>query len=828
MLKASSIRKLANPDDNGFQASARPQPAQDASTAVKMEPKPQERLEALPKTLIRKAWFTMAHLVLEAGSSIAQMDCRDGALTFAMAAMNPQHHFTGLTRHGKAARAAAKTYVLPNLEFKVMDGKTPPIAEGTLDAIINSFNLHDIYSLNRCNDKSVLAALHDQFTYLKQDGILFIEDFPLPPDAYVRLEMPDETRIDFKDHKISIADLLVEYSEKARPFDNMAHRGFYLEELPARFPRTRLFRLPAKWAYEFILRKDNLDRWDEELATEYTFFTERDYRRALRGMGARVLYTAPHWEEQVIKARFDKKFKLFDDGGNALGSPPTSFVSVAQKMNVGKSLVLQERKPLRNQPTGRLQITAMRDDIEGRIHDVICRGVETVEILPYRISDAGILKVYVHEGLPRGLVNAVPRNGPNLDGKRWSGHMTEALALPQEYVHEIKPGDFKSLVRFSQNYLSLKPSLGAELEDGPGFYPAPESIDERIETRYLKIEKPTGAVHLPHVSFDIEGFSTRGRLREIDAQAILNAVGVGLIPSSRLEIQILALYERLGLPYQAWADCPLILKEETPEEVTQLEKIISRLSATDHRYKEVRGTAGQFRTVHATFVDEGQVDGGIEGLASRSMEFAVTEHKSMNVAVILPLTKSINGEVMAGIVEQFLPVPQRYKGNGYIVSCPSLPLPGEITNLEMARKYIAEKFEVPVDCVARMGESFFSHIGVTPQRIYPFAVSTAGASGWRKAGRTHGVTKMTPLYDLWRMLYWDNHDSFMKVVGLAYTSTIGLDSDLSPKYSFSKSLAAEKSRPVSLGSTDMGSSSGGSSSSLSIRPLTDYPEPRGQ
>src|SRR5690606_20134586 len=102
------------------------------------------------------------------------------------------------------------------------------------------------------------------------------------------------------------------------------------------------------------------------------------------------------------------------------------------------------------------------------------------------------------------------------------------------------------------------------------------------------------------------------------------------------------------------------------------------------------------------------------------MEFAVTEDKSMNIAVILPLTRKINGEVMAGIVEQFLPVPQRYKGNGYIVSCPSLPLPKEITNIEMARKFIAEKFEVPIDCVARMGESFFSHISVTPQRIYPF------------------------------------------------------------------------------------------------------------
>jgi hypothetical protein len=824
LLKTNNVQKLANPDNSGFQASARPQAADDDAQSVGLTQEQRDKIESLPSSLIRTAWFTMAHLVLEPGATIGKMGCRDGALLFIMAAMNPQHHFIGLSRDPKIMKAAAKNYMLPNLEYRLMDPKGPPAVEpGSLDAIVNSFVLHEIYSTNRCNDQVVTTALRDQFTLLKQDGILFIEDFAMPNDSFVTIEIPDEQKIDIGDKKVSAPDLLVEYSEKARPFDNPAHRGFYLEELPARFPRTRLFRLPSKWAHEFILRKDDIENWESELGKEYTFFTERDYRRALRDMGARVLYTAPHWDEQIIKSRFDKKFKLFDEAGAPLGSPPTSFIAVAQKMGVGKSLVLQERKPLRNQPTGRLQITAMRDDVEGRIYDIINRGVELSEVMPYRITSDGRLHVFVHEGLPRGIVNAVPRNGPNLDGKQWSGHMTETLAIPQEKIQDVKPNDFKSLVRFAQGNLGLKPVNGATLEHGPGFYPAPDSIDERIETHYINVEKPTGSVILPGVCEEIDGFSTRGRLREIEGQTILNAVGVGLIPSGRMEIQILALYEKLGLPYQAWADCPLILKEEEPEEVTKLEKIISNLAATDHRYKEVRGTAGQLRTVHSVFVDEGQVDGGIEGLASRNMEFAVTEDKSMNIAVILPLTRKINGEVMAGIVEQFLPVPQRYKGNGYIVSCPSLPLPKDITNLEMAKKYIAEKFEVPVDCVARMGESFFSHISVTPQRIYPFAVSTAGATGWRKVGRTHGTTRLTPLVDLHKLLYLDNYYSFMKVVGLAHASTIGKDSDMSAKSTFSRFFAADKSQPIALRGTTVESAPSGGKSTL-----TDYPEPSGR
>lgn len=823
LLKANTIHKLADPDQAGFGASARPHPVADRPAPVPLNDEQSALLESLPTTLIRTAWFTMAHLVLEPGATIAKMGCHDGALSFAMAAMYPLHHFICLGFDAKQVRQAAKTYSLPNLEFRVIDPKgAPTIAPGSLDAIINSFILHEIYSANRCNERAVLDVLREQFTYLKQDGILFIQDFALPGEGLMTIEIPDEIRVDMGDKKISVPDLLVEYSEKARPFDNPGHRGFYLEELPARYPRTRLFRLPSKWAHEFILRKDDIENWQSELGKEYTFFTERDYRRALRDMGARVLYTAPHWEDQVIKTRFDKKFKLYDDAGNPLGSPPTSFVAVAQNMGIGKSLVLQERKPLRNQQSSRLQISAMRDDVEGRIYDIIHRGIETAEVIPYRVTSDGRLHVFVHEGLPRGIVNAVPRNGPNLDGKKWSGHMTEALAIPQENIHDVKPHDFKSLVRFSQSNLGLKPVGGATLEHGPGFYPAPDSIDERIETHYVQVEKPTGPVILPGVTEEISGFSSYGRLREIEGQTILNAVGVGLIPSGRMEIQILALYEKLGLPYQAWADCPLVLKEEEPDKVTKLEEIISKLAETDHRYKEVRGTAGQLRTVHSVFVDEGQVDGGIEGLASRDMEFAVTEDKSMNIAVVLPLTRKINGEVMAGIVEQFLPVPQRYKGNGYIISCPSLPLPKDITNLEMARKYIAEKFEVPIDCVARMGESFFSHIGVTPQRIYPFAVSTAGASGWRKVGRAHGVTQLAPLYDLHKMLYLDNYYSFMKVVGLAHASTIGKDSDMSAKSSFSYSQAADKSQPIALRGTSVSSSASSLKSSL-----TDYPEPNG-
>ncbi len=763
-------------------------------------------LNSVPNAVIRKAWFTMAHLVLAPGSKVVDMGCSDGSMVFAMAVMNPDYHFIGVDHDRNLIRHARDLYQLKNLEFVCGDVGGDILPDNSVDAVINSFILHEIYSQTLCNERIVEQIVENNFRILKPEGLLFIRDFSLPESSYVLLEMPDEpSNASDGIFGLSEPELLIHYSEHARPREDMSHRGFYLEELPPRFPQTRLFRLPYKWAYEFVLRKDDREYWEEELHKEYAFLSERDMRRMIKSYDARLVYSAPHWDPQIIKSRFEKKFKLFDENGILMGNPPTSFITLAKKLDEKKSLHILERKPSRTAKKS-IRITAMRDEIDGRIQDIVCRDQEIVEILPYRIVDGKKLNIFIHDGLPRGLVNAVPRNGPNIDGKRWSGHMSEAIALPYEAFENIVFGDSKSTFNFAKDYLGLKVTPGVEVEEGPGFYPAPDHIDERIQTKYLKVQEQSGPAQPKYVLSDITGFSTQGKIIEVDAQRILNAIGIGLIPSGRLEMQILALYEKLELPYESWAECPLVLKTEEPEEVTRLKDIVDKLAQHDVRFKEIRGTSGQIRAARSVFVDEGQNKGSVSGLASREIDFILQEDKSQNTAVILPLTRRINGEVMAGIFEDYLPVPQRYKGNGYILTCPSLPLPKDITNFELARKYIAEKFEVPMDCVSRMGESYFSHIGLTPQRIYPFAVSTAGAVGWRKQGRTHGTTKFTPLYNLWKMMYWDNFESFMKVAGYAMLATIGKNSDLSPTSTFAKKLADAKSIPIGLRSTSISKS----------------------
>lgn len=759
---------------------------------------PNPLLKNIPPAIIKKAWFIMAHLVLEKGAKVLDMRAHDGAITYTMAVLNPDIEFIGINDSTSMTEAAVAKYKLPNLKYMNQSIEKNFIPKESIDAIINAFNLHEIYSKNNCNEKSVTNTLERQLTLLKPDGYVFTQGYIMPPeDEYVLIEMPDEPSKGNTIDQMSEIDLLISYSENARPRENSSYRGFYLEELPARFPRTRLFRLSAKWAYEFILRKDNRENWAEELHKEYSFFNRSDFDRTIRSFGARLLYSAPHWDEETLKNNYDKKLRLFKESGESMGFPETSFVLVAQKTEERQSLTLQERKPSKTENPA-LRITAMRNEHDGTSLDIVSRDMHITEILPYHITADNKLHVFVHEGIPRCLANTIPRKGPNIDGKQWSGHMTEAFAIPQEIIETLDIKHVRTTMSFAQDYLGLKPEMGDLLENGPGFFPAPDCIDEHVDTLYLKV-KPSKKTIFPKIILeDSTGFSTKGRIREIDAQQILDAIGVGLIPTSRLEIQVLALYEKLGIDYQAWAHCPLSLQTETPKEKTRLQNIIANLAEDDTRFKEIKGTAGQIKTIQSVFVDEGQDHGGIAGLASREKDFVLNEEESMNTAVILPLTKSINGEVMAGIIEHYLPVPQRYKGNGYTVSMPSFSLPIEITNFDMAKKYIAEKFEVPVECVARMGESYFSHIGVTPQRIYPFAVSTAGTSGWKAKGRGHGTTSFAPIKDLYRLLYLDNYDSFMKVVAMAYQFSIGADSELSPSVSFTEKHVDRKSSFIGM------------------------------
>ncbi len=780
-------------------------------------------LKNIPASIVKKAWFITSHLLLDPHARVVDAGCGDGAMTYAMAALKPEIEFIGLDIKAEKIEAAREKYRLNNLSYQLGNIYTD-LGESSYDGIINSFSLHEIYSDSYFNDRLIELALQREYKALKDRGVMIIRDH-LNPDLqnFVQMEFSEggSTGEDFEN--CSEADLLVWFSEHARETglqdqNSGGDSGFFLEELPPNFPRMRLFRLPEKWAHEFIWRKDDRELLKTELHKEYAFYDELDFGRHFSAMGARLTYSAPHWDEAFLKARYNGKIRLYDENGQRLGPPPTNHIMVVHKLPERVPQMVQERRASR-QKDGPIHIHTVRNDKNGTISDVISRDLEISEIIPFRVSSEGRLKIYLQESVPRGLANAVPRHGKILDGRKWSGHMVEAMALSSDIVLQVKDKPYTELQKFAQNYLGFKPSMDARLLEGGGFYPDPNRIDERILTHYFRVELPHPAFAVIHPMVDVEGYSSRPIVREYDAQDILNAIAVGYIPTSRLETQILALFQLLGIKAEAWGDMPLQLSELPVEETLKITDIMKQYSLSDDRYKPTRGQAGQVRMIQSVFVEEGrEANGNISGLSARDMQFAVEEDHTINTAVVLPLVKNLNGEVMAGVVTQYLPVPQRYSGTGYSVTLPSFNLPKDVTDIEAAKHYIAKQYDVKPEYVARMGESYFTHIGLTPHRIYPFVVTNFNSGS---GGHVHGTTSVTMLRDLWKLLYWDNGDSFIKVVSSAYQNL--MDSDMSVRRSFDFSMEKLAQSATIFNSDVMSSSSSGPISSHTSSPALGPP-----
>ncbi len=680
-------------------------------------------LKGVDPVIIRKAWFTLSHLLLEEGERVIDMGCDDGTMTYCMAAMNPKVKFTGLDKSKKQINKAKERYKLFNLDFKVGDASSEIFEAESVGAIVNSYILHEIFSGSRYNERMVSDTLRKQFKMLKKGGTMFIRDYARPPpEEFVLLEVPDEKSMGKDLAKLSDADLLVWYAEHARPKQDAGCGGFFLEELPERFPRTRLFRLPYKWAYEFIMRKDDRSHWEAELPMEYTFFTMREFRKELRALGARVQYSGPHYDEDIITEKFEGRFRLYQDNGTPLGNPPTCYISVAIKMAERKSLQIEERRPSTTAASS-LKVTAMRNQNTGKIMDIVSRDFEASEILPYRVDEEGRLKVYLHDGVARSISNAVPRGGQNIDGRRWSGHLVEPITIDIKHLPAMDELDIKSSVLFARDHLGLKPQAGKMLEHGNYYYPAPEYIDERIHTFYLAVEENKGHI-LPKNIGTTEKFQAKGSIHEMEAQQILNAITVGMIPNARLEMQLLSLFHHLNLKPETWIDKKLNLQISKINKKADVKTILDQMGEDDTRFKPIKGTTGELRAVHSTFVEEGQSRGAMSGLSSKDVDFIVHDGKTVNTAVVLPLTKDHKNTVHAGIMIEHLPVPQRHEGNGLTVSAPSFNIPPEVTNLKLMKRFIAEQFGATPNKVVKLGESYFTHVGLTPHRIYPFAIAS--------------------------------------------------------------------------------------------------------
>ena len=728
-----------------------------------------------------KAFNIVSHLLMPSGSKVAIIGSKNVTLSYAIASLNPRMKFTAIDLDPKAVKRGNDRFKRPNLKFKKKDIAHIDEDGEKYDAIINVDILHEAYSAGNYNARIVESVLEAQFGALKTGGSMLIYDHVEPPqgEAFVLMEFPEG-----KDGDI---ERLIWFSEHARPLHPKGCRGFFLEEIAPRFPKTRLFRMPHKWACEYVLRKDTSSLWKASLSQELTFFDERAYRETIWKCGGRVQYSAPQWNNRRIKSCFQGQFRLLDENGQALGFPSTSYMLVAQKIEKGGELRIREHRPVNSETLSDINITAMRNDKTGEVQEVVSMNQHFTEVLAYAVDSANRVTVFVEENVDKGIINTRKPGIKNIDGRSWSGHMVCVPKVPSAVFNEAHAEDSpRKTIELMREYTGLETVLGEKFEEGPRFYPAPDYIEDRIETYFTQV-KP-----------DVQG---RKGIKGYDAQDLLRAIHCGYVPNIRLEMQINALLEKLGLFVGGILsdEAPAIPAKQAVEEILLTEEELEEKKFEKKtKFTKARGKYDQLRAKNSVFAREAFDDGHASRIGSDEMSYVIN-NDCINKAVILPLTRDLSGDVLAGFQFQDVPVPNRYGGDSTMLSLPGFNLPPEIKNIDQAKRYIAEKLDTSPEMVSQLGPSYFEHMDVTPQRIFPFAAAMKpGGKSWTKG-------RYAPVSKLYRINKLDCTDSFLWVIGLTQ-KMCGPDSDLYAAYSNMDmhNIRDEKVTPMSTISSDSG------------------------
>jgi len=312
--------------------------------------------------------------------------------------------------------------------------------------------------------------------------------------------------------------------------------------------------------------------------------------------------------------------------------------------------------------------------------------------------------------------------------------MIETYSIDADIADEMKMQDATTLRNSFLALTGLTTMTGAILETGPASYPAPEYIDEKVNSYYIQISsQEQSIVKRNPPANDTSNPQDVGTWVEYNAQQVLKAMWSGLMPNNMLEQQIIKLMIECGVTPEPWIDTDVKIGD------APFKKRLSRFETLHHHdwgdddkqaeenmkkmFKDLGVSSGQMRAMRSIFVEEGVNGGNHTDMTSRDVEFVVPETTTVNTAVILPLSRDVSGQVLVGFDTTYQPATIRHGSKKQTLNLPHFPLPKHVQSLFDAKKYVAEKFKIDIKMVGTLGPSFFCHIGVTPHRIYPFCIA---------------------------------------------------------------------------------------------------------
>jgi ubiquinone/menaquinone biosynthesis C-methylase UbiE len=661
----------------------------------------QQYLSAMDAIAVEKVASASVFYDPSPGNTIVDVGMASGTSSIILAHLFPQSTIIGVDINPIMVEIARQTYQQSNLEFRIDDGeKLTSFDKDSIHGFFNCSSIHHITSFNGYDQFRAYNTLKRQADLLKSGGILVVRDFVKLPQTEVILDVSSVSEQGLP----SDADLLMNFANHARKLASPDERGFPLKELSSPQKEIRRFSLFYSDAAEFIRRKDYYSDWEVELQEEYGYFTQDQFDEVFRNLGLRIIVSNPVYNPWIIRNRYRGKFTLYSKNGRDIGFPPTNYLIAGEKVN-GKATRVNCIRHLPSSQSPFLNYTVYQDAETGKLFDLVQRPNSVIDILPYHLKENSI-EILAKKGYPRPIIT-VPTDSPVIDQKHYSGYITEGITAsgvkPVETILAERVGLDKTVIR----------DIGKSLD----YFTSPGGIDEKVESVVVNLSEAPSDEYYPEHS--VSGFADTGSIQKFDAVQLLKTSQTGALVEARLELNLYNLLRRNRRPFPPWFG-EKIEPLDTLADGVSLKELLKRKG---HEFSPVVKENSYLEKRRVKFSEEGVRD------SNEILEYVIPNTFSINTLITLPVIRN-KGEYYIGLEERDLPVPAIHTNNSSILVAPACRLPREISCFKELEDFIMQMdlFGTTIVRFSRLGEKFFPSAGVTPEQVYPYAVTVSETS----------------------------------------------------------------------------------------------------
>lgn len=240
--------------------------------------------------------------------TIAELGCGNGAVLELLSKANPESEIIGVDLSTTLLDLAASRRYEGKVELVQDNILRPVFEENSVDTVVLSSVLHEVYSYNNYEEGGLHRVLDLARTALRPGGRLIIRDGVKPENKTVYLMFKNE---ETRERFYRFAE---EFGHYAIPYQNAAE----------------FVRLSLPDANEFLTKYFYTANWDIEVKEHFGFWTAQQHREALREHGMVECYSYSYLIDWLRENKYERDAQLFDKKLQPMPFPESTLIMVAE------------------------------------------------------------------------------------------------------------------------------------------------------------------------------------------------------------------------------------------------------------------------------------------------------------------------------------------------------------------------------------------------------------------------------------------------------------------------------------------------------------------